>query len=253
MGFELEVLLPAFVAGILVIATHVPLGREVLKRGIIFIDLAVAQIAVLGVIFARTLGWMETGIGTQLAAFGSAIVGSLILYACERRWPQVQEAIIGSAFVLAATTALLLLSHHPHGGEQFQELLSGQILWVSWHQLAYVAALYALVLIAWTKVSSRGGVGFYLLFAITVTGSVQLVGVLLVFASLVMPALLVRQLENRRALIWAYGHATLGYLIGFVFSVLFDLPTGPTIVWMLVLIGVGLSYLSKLMTKNNSH
>lgn len=243
MGLDLEILLPAFLAGLLVIATHVPLGREVLKRGIIFIDLAVAQIAVLGVIIARTLEWTDSGVGTQLSAFGSAIAGSLILHACERRWPQVQEAIIGSAFVLAAATALLFLSQNPHGGEQLQELLSGQILWVSWHQLAYVAALYSLVLIAWSQLSSHRGISFYLLFAITVTGSVQLVGVLLVFASLVIPALVVQQLENRRALVWAYGHAALAYLAGFIISTLFDLPTGPTIVWMLVMFGLGLSRL----------
>jgi len=252
MGADLELLLPAFVASFLVIATHVPLGREVLKRGIIFIDLAVAQLAVLGVVIAHTLDWTGTGIGVQFAAFGSAIVGSVVLHQCERRWPQVQEAIIGSAFVLAASSVLLLLSNNPHGAERFQELLSGQILWVSWHQLIYISVLYLLVAVAWLQLSSRRGLVFYLLFAVTVTGSVQLVGVLLVFASLVIPALLVRQLDNRRALVWAYGHSSFAYLAGFITSILFDLPTGPTVVWALAVVGIGINRLSRFRANNNS-
>lgn len=253
MGLEFEILLPAFTAGLLIIATHVPLGREVLKRGIIFIDLAVAQFAVLGVIVARTLEWTEAGAVTQFVAFGSAIAGSIVLHACERRWPEILEAIIGTAFVLTAATVLLLLSQNPHGGEQLQELLSGQILWASWKQVVYVAILYSLVLIAWSKLSINHGIGFYLLFAITVTASVQLVGVLLVFASLVVPALLVRKKENRPALIWAYSHSAIAYLAGFVTSVLFDLPTGPTIVWTLVVVGIGINRLPRLRAENSSH
>ncbi len=250
---DLEILLPAFVAGVLIVATHVPLGREVLNRGIIFIDLAVAQIAVLGVILARSLEWTEADVATQFAAFGSAIAGSIILYVCERRWPEIQEAIIGTTFVLTAATALLLLSHNPHGGEQLQELLSGQILWVSWKQVAYVAVLYLFVLIAWSKLSTHRGISFYLLFAITVTASVQLVGVLLVFASLVVPALLVRKFEDRSTLVWAYGHSVFAYLAGFITSLLFDLPAGPTIVWALVVVGLGLSYLPRPIANDGSN
>lgn len=244
MAPDLLVLLPALAAGLLVVTTHVPLGREVIRRGIIFIDLAVAQIAVLGVVGARTLEWGGVA-ATQAAAFGSAVAGSLLLYACERRWPRVQEALIGIAFILATAAALLLLFHNPHGGEQFRELLSGQILWVTWRQVAYVAILYLLVLIAWSRFAGDRGRMFYLLFAITVTASVQLVGVLLVFASLVIPALLVTQLETRPALVLAYGHAVTAYVLGFLLSTVLDLPTGPVIVWMLAIIGLGFGLLSR--------
>lgn len=243
MGLDFEILLPAFLAGLLVIATHVPLGREVLRRGIIFIDLAVAQIAVLGVIIAQMFHGGGSGIGVQIAAFGAAIGGSLLLHESERRWPAIQEAIIGSAFVLASAASLLLLAHHPHGGEQLQKLLAGQILWVSWHQLAGVAVLYALMLAAWSRRSVRSGRGFYLLFAVTVTASVQLVGVLLVFASLVLPALVVKGLSGRRAMVWAYAHAVLAYIAGFVISSLADLPAGPSIVVTLAASATGFALL----------
>ncbi|KPK12429.1 MAG: zinc/manganese transporter permease [Acidithiobacillales bacterium SG8_45] len=238
MELDIQIFLPAFLAGLLVVATHVPLGREVLRRGIIFIDLAVAQIAVLGVVVAQTMQWGEGGIGTQLAAFGGAIAGSLILHTCERRWPQIQEAIIGSSFVVASAVSVLLLAHNPHGGEQLQQLLSGQILWVSWNQLGYIAVLYGLVLATWWRLSTYRGIAFYLLFAVTVTASVQLVGVLLVFASLVIPALIARNYQGRRALLWAYAHALLAYIAGFIISSLADLPAGPSIVLTLALLAL---------------
>src|SRR5512143_3545736 len=99
-----------FVAGLLVLATHVPLGRRVLARGIIFLDLAIAQIAVLGVIAAHTLGWETQGWQTQLAAAAAALAGAAFLARCEARWPEIQEALIGSSFAVAASLAVLLLS-----------------------------------------------------------------------------------------------------------------------------------------------
>jgi zinc/manganese transport system permease protein len=240
MEIDIQIFLPAFLAGLLVIATHIPLGREVLRRGIIFIDLAVAQIAVLGVVVAQTMHWAEHAMGTQLAAFGGAVAGSLILHYCERHWPQVQEAIIGSSFVLASALSVLLLAHNPHGGEQLQRLLSGQILWVSWQQLGYIAVLYGLVLAAWWRLSTHRDIAFYLLFAVAVTASVQLVGVLLVFASLVIPALVARRHQGRRALLWAYTHALLAYLAGFIVSALADFPAGPSIVVALALLALPL-------------
>lgn len=245
MAINFEVLLPAFLAGLLVISTHVPLGREVLKRGIIFIDLAIAQIAVLGVVAAKTLDAGESGVLVQVVAFASAVAGSALLQACERRWPHLQEAIIGSAFVVAAAATLLLIAGNPHGGDELQGLLAGQILWVTWQQLAYITMLYAIVLVVWARFPFVRGKKFYLLFAITVTASVQMVGVLLVFASLVIPALLVQNVKGSSAWWWAYAHAVLAFALGFLLSVVFDLPTGPMVVCMLAFVGVGLKYLVK--------
>lgn len=233
------ILLPALVAGLVVISTHVPLGQEVLKRGIVFIDIAVAQIAGLGVMAAYTLGWTPQGIGVQLAAVGSALLGALMLSGCEKRWPQTQEALIGAVFVLAASASLLLLSHDPHAGEQLKELLVGQILWVSVPMLATVAVVYTGVLAVWFTLRQRiGRMGFYVLFAISVTASVQLVGIYLVFASLILPALATRQFSGTQALWWGYGIGAAGYLAGVTASALFDLPTGAVTVWTLALAAI---------------
>src|SRR5690349_13146886 len=149
---ELGILLPAFAAGLLVTATHVPLGIQVLGRGIVFIDLAIAQVAGLGVIFADWLGMEHQGWGVQAAALTAALAGALFLTWTERRWPEVQEAVIGTTFVLGASGALLLLAANPHGAEHLKDLLVGQILWVDWTRLLPVAAVYAVVLALWLEV-----------------------------------------------------------------------------------------------------
>src|SRR5918911_4238823 len=98
---------PALIAGLLVLATHVPLGMQVLNRGIVFIDLAVAQIAGLGVIFADWLGLEPHGWAVQAAALCAALAGALLLNVTDKLWPEVQEATIGVTFVVAANAAIL--------------------------------------------------------------------------------------------------------------------------------------------------
>lgn len=233
-----------FAAGLAVLSTHVPLGIEVLRRGIIFIDLAVAQVAALGVVLAHLMGWDDLwgmhGLGVQLAAGGAAIAAAGLLTWAERRWPDIQEALIGLLFVAAAAAGILLLSNNPQGGEHLKDLLAGQILWVGWERLAPVAMLMAGVLALWLGQGPRlGTTGFYLLFALTVTASVQLVGVLLVFASLIAPAVATRNLGDaspRRRLFAAYGAGVAGYTAGLLLSALLDWPAGAAIVCCLALL-----------------
>jgi len=234
----LTIILPGLVAGILVLATHVPLGREVLKRGIIFIDLAVAQMAGLGVIAAGTFGLDAHGVGAQAAAFAAALAGGLLLSWTDKRFGKTQEAIIGVSFVLAATGGLLLLANNPHGGEELRDLLVGQILFADVHTLTPAALLAAAVLASWRLVMRTfGRPGFYLLFAVSVTASVQLVGVYLVFASLMVPALATRSLA-KHTLAAGYAIGLVGYVVGLLLSAVFDLPTGAVIVWTLTLAGL---------------
>ena len=238
-GLDLSILGPAFCAGLLVLSTHVPMGRQVLARGIVFIDLAIAQIAGLGVIVADTLGWEPQGYAVQVAAVSAALVGALLLNFTERRWPDIQEALIGVLFVLAASAGLLFLANNPHGGEHLKDLLVGQILWVSYKQLIPVALLYALILLLWfTARSKLGTIGFYAMFAIVVTASVQLVGVYLVFASLIIPALAGRFHPLRRQLTVGYVIGVLAYALGLAASAIFDLPSGAVVVWALALCGI---------------
>lgn len=237
MTSELAVVWPAMAAGLLVALTHVPLGIQVLSRGIVFIDLAVAQIAGLGVVFAQWLGLEPRGYGVQAAALAAALAGALLLERAERRWPDVQEALIGVVFVLAANAALLLLAFNPHGAEHLKDLLTGQVLWVSPGWLPAVGLVSACLWLVWTLFGeSIGRPGFYLVFAIAVTVSVQLVGVYLVFATLIIPALAGRRLQRR--LLWSYTVAAAGYAAGLALSLVTDLPAGPLIVCCLAASGI---------------
>jgi len=237
-GLDVTILGPAFVAGLLVLSTHVPLGRQVLQRGIIFIDLAIAQIAGLGVIAAHVMHLDSPGYTVQLMAYGTATLGALLLYWCERNWPEVQEAIIGTSFIVAACIGILLLSGNPQAGEHLKELLVGQILWVDYSSLIPITIIYAVVLLLWQYLRSHEHpLLFYLLFAVAVTASVQLVGIYLVFASLIIPALSVRN-AGKRGLLFAYGLGAAGYGLGLLGSALLDMPAGAVIVLTLACLGI---------------
>jgi zinc/manganese transport system permease protein len=234
----LTIVLPALVAGLLVAATHVPLGMQVLARGIVFIDIAIAQIAGVGVMLADFLGYEPEGVAVQVSALSAALLGALLLTWTERKWPDVQEGIIGVVFVLAATADILLLAGNPQAGEHLKDMLVGQILWVGSKQIIAVAILTAVVLVAWFGWSAKlGRIGFYLLFGLSVTASVQLVGVYLVFATLIVPALATRN-ATRRRLSKAYAVAALGYAIGLFGSAWLDLPSGAVVVWALGIAGI---------------
>ncbi len=244
-ALDIGILGPALLAGLLVLLTHVPLGAQVLERGIVFIDLAIAQIAGLGVIAAVALGLPAGGVAVQAAAVGAALLGALLLTWTEQRAPQQQEALIGVLFILAACAGILLLAGNPQGGEHLQSLLVGQILWVGATQLGWLAAVSALLLLAMRSglVARLGRFGFYAVFAVAVTASVQLVGVYLVFASLIVPALAVRGRRGRSRNVLAYATGAAGYAIGLALSALLDLPSGAVIVWTLAACGIAVAAL----------
>lgn len=242
-----DILLPAFVAGLLVISTHIPLGMRVLERGIIFMDLAIAQVAGLGALLVTVvLGDTTLPVFTQLGAVSLALLAAFFLMRCERFTQRYQEPIIGTLFVLAATAGILVLAGNPHAGEQMTDLLAGQILWVKPSQLILNGALTGVLLVAlWVARHSHSL--FYALFAVAITLSVQLVGVYLVFATLIIPALatagISRQKERHQM---AYGLAAIAYATGLITSTLFDLPSGPLIVWSLAFYGLTTATLIRL-------
>jgi len=237
---DLTLLWPPLIAGAVVLSTHVPLGRQVLKRGIIFIDLAVAQLAGLGVILIHIFMHQPPDWAVQLFAFLAAAVGSLGLRWAERHWGDVLEAIIGVIFVLAVTAALILLANDPHGGDRLKDLLAGQLLWVTFEDLWLPAILsLGILILCFNSNVTYQSTLFYGLFALSVTMSVQLVGVYLVFASLIIPALATR---HRQSLVFAYGVGMAGYVLGLVVSALLDLPTGPVIVWAMALVAIVIAF-----------
>ncbi len=240
---ELSILLPAFIAGLLVLATHIPFGMKVLERGVIFADLAVAQIAGMGVIIAALLNLSDQPLLVQAIAAASALCGAGLLAWIERRMAEVKEACIGLTFVLAASGGILLMSRDVHAGEHLKDLLVGQILWVSTNQLIATALLTAalLALWQWSKLKTHT-LGFYALFALAVTASVQLVGVYLVFASLIVPALATYRIKRRR-MQFAFAIGVMGYAAGLLLSAGFDLPSGAAVVWMMAVTGVVAAWL----------
>ena len=234
---------PALAAGLIILSTHVPLGQEVLKRGIIFIDLAIAQVAGLGVIAAHSMRWDPNGFEVEIAAVSAALIAALGLNWTEKHWPEIQEPLIGTLFILAATGGILLLAGNPHGSEHLKELLVGQILWSTWSTLLPVALLYAVVLVVWfTQREKFGPLGFYITFAIVVTASVQIVGIYLVFASLIIPALATSRLRRGNRLVLGYVIGGLSYFTGIVLSALFDQPTGAITVWAMAAIALIAGY-----------
>ena len=196
-AFDWHILLPALLAGLLVLATHVPLGAQVLARGIVFIDLAIAQIAGIGVIAADALGLEPQGWAVQVSALAAALLGALVLTWTERRWPRdpggadrrvrscsppAPACCCWPATRMAASISRTCWSARSCGCR-----VRSSPAW---------PCSRALVLALWFGLRERlGRMGFYLLFALAVTASVQLVGVYLVFTSLIVPALAVRRLR----------------------------------------------------------
>ena len=221
---------PALAVGLVVTAVHAPLGIEVLKRGIVFIDLATAQVVGLAII---VLGlWIEdpSWAVRQSTSFGAGVGIALFFRWIEVKAPREQEAVIGSCFIVAASVALLALADSPLGAEELRHVLSGQILFVDWSDIAAFAPIYGLVAALWFAVPGmRTGAGFFVLFALAVTASVQLVGVYVVFASLILPALAARA-PTGYVLARALASGIAAVVAAIAISAVADLPAGPFLV-----------------------
>lgn len=227
----ITILLPAICIGILIALTHAPLGVEVLKRGIIFIDLAIAQIAGLGFILAKMYLGSESSILQQICALAFALAGALAFRKFEKSHPENLEALIGVSFILAASLSILALSNNPHGNEQLHQLLSGQILFTTWTDIMWHTPVYLAIVALWlTAPKVKQGLWFYSLFAVAITSSVQLVGVYVVFASLILPALAVVKLPENKKLFSAWGTGIIAVVLGIAVSAMSDLASGAMIV-----------------------
>lgn len=239
LELDFTIIANALIAGMLVTALHVPLGKAVLERGIIFVDLAIAQIAGLGILLATTLqleqAWLK-----QVIAVAFALMGAAFLSWSEKKWTDIQEAIIGIVFILSAAAGLIIIDFSSGSSEQIKNLLSGQIVFVDSTQLIITSVIYTVLLGIWFATMQKRAAIFYYLFAITVTVSVQLIGVYLVFASLIIPAVTMR-ITRQASLLVGYIVSFVGYLTGLILTSLVDIPSGPAIIWCML--GVALLYL----------
>jgi len=232
-----------FVAALCLVGIHAYFGIQVLRRNVIFVDLALAQIAALGATVAFMLGHPALGAATYAYSFGFTLAAALLL-AFTRAWSGriPQEALIGVIYVVAAAAALLLIDRAPQGAEHLKQILTGTILTVGWGDLALIAPLYLAVamahwflrksLLATTGSDWRWEFVFYASFGLVVTSSVSLAGVLLVFSFLIIPAaigvLYAERLSRQLLIGWISGAAASA--LGLAASYAWDLPTGAAIV-----------------------
>jgi zinc/manganese transport system permease protein len=253
MADFLEVMVRPFVACLMLTGIHAYLGLHVVERGVIFVDLALAQLAAFGATLGFLWGFgLHSGAG-YLTALGFTLAGAALFAVTRLRTPIVpQEALIGIVYAVAAAASILALSRAPEGGEELKALLVGHLLFVSWPEILKVAALYgAIGLLHWRvrqplllisrdpeQAFARGvrvrgwDFVFYATFGVVVTSSVELAGVLLVFSYLIVPAvcgvLLTRRIGPRLLIGWLAGILT--SLAGVAASYAWDLPTGATVV-----------------------
>lgn len=259
----IELLLPPLVACLVIVALHSYLGVHVLARGVIFVDLALAQMAALGGTVAILTGVDHESPVTLAWSLGFTTFGALLfsLTRTGKHGRVPQEAIIGIVYVVAAALAILVADKVPHGGEAIKEILVGNLLWVTWPTILTLAGIYAVIGVVQFMLRHRfltislspdeatvkgwniraWDFAFYLLFGVVITFSVPIAGVLLVFSFLVVPAAVAFQFTDKPApltlIAWLAGLvASAG---GLAVSFQWDLPTGPMIVvaFAVVLLG----------------
>ncbi len=268
MSVAVEFLWVPFLACLVLTGIHVYLGLHVLARGVIFVDLALAQVAALGITLAFLAGHPIQSTAAYWYALAFTVGGALLFAASRTRRPRIpQEAVIGTVYAVGAAAAVLVVDRAPQGSEHIKQLLVGSILTVTPAEVGALAALYAGIgLLHWgirrplLEISldpdaalARGrrvrwwDFVFYASFGLVVTSSVRIAGVLLVFAYLIVPAaagaLLARSVAGRLLIGWGLG--LLASLAGLSASYAWDLPTGATVVTtfgaLLALVALGLS------------
>jgi zinc/manganese transport system permease protein len=249
----LEMMAAPICCAIVLVAMHGYLGGHVVRRGVIFVDIALAQIAAFGVAVSM---WLGAEIGTTQSfaiGLGSSFLGAVLLSFTRSRDKKVpQEAYIGIVYVVFSAAMILVLSQVAHGGEEISNLLVGAILWVSWVDVVKALVLYGLLglLLRWAhaplmKISvaaaAAHGEGlslrrwdflFYMVLGTVVTLSVQIAGVLMVFTMLVVPTVMSLRLFKTTRVQFTYvmGVGAVAVLLGATASFLLDLPTGAAIV-----------------------
>jgi zinc/manganese transport system permease protein len=250
-----QILLPAFVASLILTGIHAYLGVHVVERGVIFVDLSLAQIAALGLTVAYLAGYdIHTSHQAYLFSLGFTFIGAAIFAftRTHRRTRIPQEAIIGIVYAVSAAVAILMMSKATQETEHLKEMLVGNILSVGWYEVGKTAVLYAFIgafhyvfrkqflMISMNEAEGeRQGLNirfwdllFYMSFGFVVTSSVAIAGVLLVFCFLIVPSvtamLFTERLGIRLAIGWGMG--ALVSAAGVALSFVLDLPTGATIV-----------------------
>lgn len=260
MSAYVQFLVWPFIASLVLIGIHVYFGLHVIKRGIIFVDLSLAQVAALGMTVGILLGYDPGGDLSYLFALGAALAGAVVFTYTRGMGRKVpQEAFIGIVYAACSAAAIVLVSHEPEGGEHIRHMLVGSLLTVTPTAVIKTAVAYAVIGGFHWLARSRflqltfepdkplaharlWEFLFYAGFAVVVTSSVKICGVLVVFVFLVVPAvfaaLITDSIARRLAYGWLFG--LVGSALGIVLSFWLDTPTGATMicVFAIMLLGV---------------
>ena len=253
MNGMLELLLLPFAACLILTGIHCYLGIHIVSRGVIFVDLALAQVAALGSTVALLAGYELHSTEAYLFSLCFTFFGAAVFALGRVRDESVpQEAIIGIVYAVSSAAAILVLDKAPHGEEAIKDMLVGSILFVTWPQILKISAIYLAVgilhfllrkkflLISMNpSLARKNGLWirfwdfvFYITFGFVVTSSVRVAGVLLVFSYLVVPAVcamfFVRNVMPRLVIGWGLGFAA--SILGLWASAKWDLPTGASVV-----------------------
>lgn len=253
MSDIIMLLLPAFVACLVLTGIHVYLGIHVLARGVIFVDLALAQVAALGATVAILMGIEPGSVASYFVSLGFTFVGAFLFTLARSQQERVPvEAFIGIVYAVAAAIVVIVADRLPHGADEIREMLVGNLLSVSWEHIAATIGIYATVGILHfvfrrqflmvsqdPKAAVAAGLNiaqwdllFYLSFGAVITSSVAMGGLLIVFCYLVIPVVIVSLFTRNTLtrLLAGWGTGFMGSVLGIYSSFQFDMPTGASVV-----------------------
>ncbi len=248
-----ELMALPFLECLVLVGIHSYLGIHVIKRKVIFVDLALAQIAAMGTIVAFLFGLQPHTQGAYVFSLLFTFLGAAVFSLTRLRQEKIpQEAVIGLVYALAASVSILIIDRAPHGAEHIKEILTGSILWVKWESVLIAAVVYAVVgafhyifrdrfflISADPQEAYRQGISvrlwdflFYMSFGVVITLSVHTAGVLLVFVFLVVPAIMAILITDRLVyqLLIGWGVGTIVSFFGLAASYAYDFPSGPMVV-----------------------
>lgn len=241
-------LLPPVLALALGVLALGPLGEQVLRRGVVFIDLAIAQAAAAAALAAVTLADHPPWFVTQAAASLGALLVAGTVALLSRRWPQYREALIGLVYVASASLALLTAHQDPHGAEHLHALLAADVLWSDEKQVV-VLALCALGVLLTRRRLVRDA-WFFPVFALVTSMAVQSLGLFVVFAALITPGLWQHRLGARPAV--ALMVAAAACTLGLALSWKLDAPSGPWVALCLALAGVASAFWTGIISRSTA-
>jgi len=246
----IDVLLYAFLLSVILVGIHSYFGLEIIRRGIIFTDLAIGQMSAVGAAFS--IFFLDGEYIYPISLAFALIGGYLIAYAAKKTTNV--EAFIGLLYALGVSTVFIVLSKTQHGMEEFQKLMAADILFTPLGDIVQVAIIYSLLggVILFFHYKTTGFIKdllFFVTFAVTVTSSVKLAGVLVVFAILVSPSLISISIGKGIHLVNAWIIGTLLNLIAIILSYNFDFPTGYSIVFCNAIVATTVVLVSKKMRK----